>query len=265
MVSFYRTSWPSLSAYLVRMRPSRSARCDDVSEKVRPAQRKTDQTSGPSAANVRGCGDDDNLADVSCSFVDELWSTVFQTLQAADYSLSTTASCPLPSSPNLRKLYVYMITRDPNQILEGLAVPLKERFVHKSCQAFLSGKSTPLRLSFDRSGIHEQVLDKDTFCIGRLKTCEVRLNSNNFSASRIHLCVFNMPGSIIMVDGWSWSGTKVEVGGEVMTAACGSPGVFLVPDEQLAVLHIGQESIFINHMDKLPSIGACSLSRVMLD
>jgi len=136
---------------------------------------------------------------------------------------------------------------DPNRILANLAVPLKDKLLRQSTtNALLEGSQTPIRLLSRRNGSAEQVLLNDAFCIGRLQACEVQLDMCDLNCSRISLCVFNLPGSIVVVDGWSCSGSTLQVDGELMMATSGSQCLFLVPHGKTAILQISHEKIIIN-------------------
>jgi len=208
--------------------------------------KKADQSFNFSTAtNTYHFGDED-LDNLSCSFAEDVSCAVEQSLERAGSSISTACSCPLQPTLHLRQLYLAMISTKPHLIFEILAVPLKDRLLHKSCHAVLEGPRLPIRVNSQRAGWSEQVLDKEAFCIGRANTCEVQLDEHDTTCSRIHMCVFNLPGSIILVDGWSYSSTKLEYDGELTASPHGTSCVFLVPHGKPAILYIGREMILIN-------------------
>jgi len=126
------------------------------------------------------------------------------------------------------------------------AEPLKNRFM-RTCggATLIAGPRKPITIRFENGRTHDMVLNKDTFCIGRQPTCEVPLNTD-MAVSRIHLCVFNFPGRILVVDGWSLSGTVIEYGGGQVSETHAEGSLFVVPHGQPAALRIGSSRILIN-------------------
>jgi len=189
--------------------------------------------------------EDGYLDDLAFYIAQELSNALVQGICRQKPDGSATVSCPLVSSQTLRKLHLFMTAKSTSNILAKLAVPLKDELLHAGFGAVVvEAPQKLLRLQVQPGG-PEQLIDKDAFCIGCLPSCEVQLDINDRTTSRIHICIFNMPGSIIVVDGWSWPGTGLQVGGKrIPRRVTGS--IFMVPHGTSAMLHVGKQRVLMN-------------------
>jgi len=78
--------------------------------------------------------------------------------------------------------------------------------------------------------------------------CDVQLlDRYDLQSSRIHFCIFNLPGCILVVDGWSVSGTSLQLHGEQQPFSNDTSGfLFLVPHGTPATLQVGSQRLLIN-------------------
>jgi len=194
---------------------------------------------------------DDELDQLCHSIAEDLSTSLIHSLEYAQSDESTTMpSCSLPPSTNLRKLYLHMISNNAGLILETLAVPLKQKLLQNSSgAALLEGSWTPIKISQGWTSASDcLVVEKEAFCVGRHTMCDVQLlDSNDLRSSRIHLCIFNLPGGILVVDGWSISSTSVALQGDEQTLCNDVMGsVFLVPHGKTAKLLVGSQRLLIN-------------------
>jgi len=158
---------------------------------------------------------------------------------------SATVSCPLVRSANLQKLHFLMVAERTSNILGKLMEPLKDELLHAGFAAVvMEAPRKPLMLRVQPDG-SELLIDTEVFCIGCLPACAVQLDVNDPSTSRTHICIFNMPGCIIVLDGWSWPGIRLEVDGKrIPRRATGS--IFMVPHGTTAILHIGKQRVLMS-------------------
>lgn len=181
---------------------------------------------------------------------EELSTSVIHSLEFAQSDDSTMVSCSLPPSANLRKLYLNMLNNKDGRILETLATPLKERLLqHSSGAVLMEGSRAPIRISQGWTSTHDcMVVEKEAFCIGRHAMCDVQLlDQQDLQSSRIHLCIFNLPKCILVVDGWSVTGTSVQFQGEKQTFCNHATGsLLLVPHGIPARLQVGSQCLLIN-------------------
>jgi len=157
---------------------------------------------------------------------------------------SVTVSCPLVRSENLQQLLHLIVAQKTSNILSKLTVPFMKELLHTGFGAVvMEAPRKPLMLEVQPTG-SEQLIDEDAFCIGWLPACAVQLDVNEPSTSKIHICIFNMPGCIIVVDGWKGPGIRLEVGGKrIPRRATGS--IFMVPHGTAAVIHTGKQRVLI--------------------
>jgi len=189
--------------------------------------------------------EDADLDEIYFCIAEELSNAFVQGICCQRTDGSATVSCPLVRSDNLRKLHRLMVAESPSHILAKLTIPLKDELLYTGFGAIvMETQRKPLRLQVQPGG-SEQLIDKDAFCVGRLPACEVQLDVHNPSTSRVHICIFNMPGSIIVVDGWSWPGLCLEVGGKTIPRRV-TGSVFMVPHGMTAILHIGKQRVIMN-------------------
>jgi len=135
-----------------------------------------------------------------------------------------------------------MVTESVSKVISMVTVPLKEELIHRGFEAIvMETPRKPLHLRSQPDGA-EQLIDKDVFCIGRLPGCEVQLDINDPATKNINICIFNMPGSIIVVDGWSWPGLRLKVGGKMIPRRM-TGSIFMVPHETVATLYMGKQQL----------------------
>lgn len=189
--------------------------------------------------------EDEGLDHISVCVAEELSNALVQGIGCQKPNGSAPVSCPLGRSANLQKLHLLMVAERNSNILAKLISPFKDELLDAGFRAVvMDSPRNPLRIQVQPGG-SEQLVYKDAFCIGRLPACEVHLDINDPATSRIHICIFNMPGCIIVVDGWSWPGTRLEIGGKrIPRRATGS--IFMVPHGTTAMLHIGKQRVLIN-------------------
>jgi len=179
------------------------------------------------------------------------------------------ASCSLPPSTNVRNLYLKMISNNAGLILETLAVPLKQKLLQNSSGAvLLEGSRTPIKICQGWTSTSDcLVVEKEAFCIGCHTMCDVQLlDGYDLQSSRIHLCMFNLPRGIIVVDDWSVSRTSVELQGEEQTLCSDATGgfLFLLPHGTPATLQVGSQRLLINPAeDGKPSPTDCAHGSVL--
>jgi len=184
------------------------------------------------------------------SVAEDLTASLSHNLGYAEMDDSTRASHSLPPPANYRKLYLAMMMTNPGRVLEMLAIPLKQKLLQSSVGAvLLEGSRAPIKIGQGRTFASDcQVVTKEAFCIGRHKACDVQLwDKGDTKASRIHACIFNMPRYILVVDGWSYTGSSVEIEGEDR-AYCNQATGFLVllPHGTPATLLVGSQRLLIN-------------------
>jgi len=81
--------------------------------------------------------------------------------------------------------------------------------------------------------------------------CDVQLlDRYDLQSSRIHFCIFNLPGGILVVDGWSVSDTSVQLHGEEQPFCNDATRfLFLLPHGTPATLQVGSQRLLINPTD----------------
>merc|ERR1719386_77599 len=107
----------------------------------------------------------------------------------------------------MRRLYLHLIENDPDSIFRELAEPLKEDLMATPVGAqLLQGNPTDVTVGFEEACT---TVSKNIFSIGRWPICDVEVPANDKDehrlVSRMHLWVFNLPGGLAVVDGWSAS------------------------------------------------------------
>lgn len=193
---------------------------------------------------------DENLDQLCHSVAEDLSMSLIHSLEYAHSDENTMASHSPPSSGNLRKLYLNMVSDNACRILEMLAAPLKQKLLQNSFGAeLLQGSRAPIRISQGCTSTSDcLVIEKEAFSIGRHTICDVQLlDRHDLQCSRIHLCIFNLPRCILVVDGWSITGTSVELRAEEQAFSNNTPGFLcLVPHGTPATLHVGSQRLHIN-------------------
>lgn len=180
---------------------------------------------------------------------EEVSSALSYSLSKSPWDGSNTTYCPLASSDNLRTLYLRMVVaQNTTNLLETLAVPLKESFLRKNGgTALMKGQRRLITLRLQHPGMFfERVLEQEAFSIGRMNSCEVVLDTHDRYASRVHLCIFSLPGAILVLDGWSLYGTTLKFGGEKINQTRTEASLFLVPHGQEAAFQISEHCLLIN-------------------
>jgi len=112
----------------------------------------------------------------------------------------------------MRRLYLKCVQVNPGHILQELAVPLREELLGTPEGAQLTqGEPKSVNVAIGASSI--ATMDKQVFCVGRAEFCDVVTPRTDRYISRIQLVIFNLPGGLIAVDGWSLTGTSVSTWG----------------------------------------------------
>jgi len=147
---------------------------------------------------------------------------------------------------DMRRLYLLMVEDCPDQILMQLAMPLKEALLRSDAGLeLLDGPAKEITLV---AGGRAKTCSKEIFSVGRKDTCDVQMQDP--SVSRMHVWVFNLPGAIVVVDGWSCCGTRVtEWDADDQEPPRSVPGArcaFIVPHGAPAKLHLGQRGLTLN-------------------
>mmetsp|Transcript_126196 Transcript_126196/g.252080 ORF Transcript_126196/g.252080 Transcript_126196/m.252080 type:complete len:229 (-) Transcript_126196:89-775(-) len=184
------------------------------------------------------------LHDVILTVAEELTNALAQGIGPQHQDGNAMASCPLARSNSLQKLHLYMLAKGAPDILAKLAMFLKSELLHTGFRTdFIEGPQKPVTLQI-HPGAPKQIIMEDCFCIGRLPTGEVQVDIHGDPASKIYVCVFNLPGSVIVVDGWNCSGLRVEVAGrKIPKRVTGS--VFMIPHDTSFRLHVGKHCLLI--------------------
>jgi hypothetical protein len=147
---------------------------------------------------------------------------------------------PCEQEEEIRKLYLAMIETTPEHILQELAAPLKEAFALN-----VQGSAHPERTQPVTALIGDSIVnvDKDVFSIGRSPLCDLQVNTDDKSVSRLNCWVFNLPNFVAIVDGWSLAGTALvdrECSDEELLASKPrARRVFVVPHGEAATLRLG--------------------------
>lgn len=168
--------------------------------------------------------------------------------QSGGRQLSVDCAMDEEEEEALRALYLRCIDEDPDVILPKLAVPLKEELMHTELgQQLLQG---PMQSVAVATMGQVEAIEKETFSIGRRRSCDVCLPAQSQSVSRIHIWVFNLPGGIVLVDGWSCLGTFVmerENSEQGHQESCpGSRCAFVIPHGEAVTLRVGTEYLTLN-------------------
>jgi len=134
---------------------------DDELVTVRPAQADLDQPLASAEPPV-DLQAEDAYVDAMCNNAAEDLSTdLSHALEHWPSEATTMASCALTESNAMRKLYLHMISTNPSEVLEKLAVPLKNKLLQSSGGALvMDGPGIPIRLSQGFRHCSEQVLEK---------------------------------------------------------------------------------------------------------
>eukprot|EP00931_Biecheleriopsis_adriatica_P113851 TRINITY_DN89091_c0_g1_i1.p1 TRINITY_DN89091_c0_g1~~TRINITY_DN89091_c0_g1_i1.p1 ORF type:complete len:474 (-),score=79.33 TRINITY_DN89091_c0_g1_i1:38-1438(-) len=146
---------------------------------------------------------------------------------------------------NMRKLYLEMITGSPDAILAELALPLKQELEQSE---IADGEISNISVSVDEKVVS---VEKEAFCIGRLDFCDVQIPERHSDVSRIQCWIFNLPGAMMVVDGWSLAGTflvdRESSGGDFPASRPHARRVFLVPHGEAVMLRLGRScSVTLN-------------------
>jgi len=191
---------------------------------------------------------EDAYVDAMCNSVAEDLSTdLIHALEYWSSEAPTMATCEVTEPDDMRKLYLHMINSDPNKVLQKLAVPLKNKLLQSSRGAVLmEGPGMPIRLSQVNPLHSELLLEREAFCLGRFPSCDVQLDKDDATLSRIHMCMFNLPGALVIVDGWSTNGTHVTLEGEQHVKIDAKDCVCVVPHGQPVALQLGNQRLLLN-------------------
>jgi len=148
---------------------------------------------------------------------------------------------------SMRQLYLQCIETDPDIILAEIAVPLKEELLQTEAGAeLMQGTCEAVVVSSRGAAV---TVEKEAFAVGRQGTCDVAL-VGCLDVSRIQFWVFNLPGGLMVVDGWSCSGTAVQAREsdchELASSKPGSRRAFVVPHGEAVALQVGQQTVSLN-------------------
>eukprot|EP00451_Oxyrrhis_marina_P012555 CAMPEP_0204309124 /NCGR_PEP_ID=MMETSP0469-20131031/918_1 /ASSEMBLY_ACC=CAM_ASM_000384 /TAXON_ID=2969 /ORGANISM="Oxyrrhis marina" /LENGTH=264 /DNA_ID=CAMNT_0051288709 /DNA_START=87 /DNA_END=877 /DNA_ORIENTATION=- len=143
----------------------------------------------------------------------------------------------------VRKFYDDLMKSNPGEVLKQLAVPMKEELLRSAEGAvLLVGEPQTVVVAVGNS-VTEQ--DKEVFSIGRHYDCDVQV-PDDLGVSRMNVWVFNFPGGLVVVDGWSLSGTRItgtSESAETMASIPGSRRTLVVPHDEPVSLRLGAKSV----------------------
>jgi hypothetical protein len=171
-------------------------------------------------------------------------TSMCETMSGHEHIHTSMASCVMPAEgeEEMRQLYLQMIVDSPEAILEELALPLKEALTASdTCsKSLLTGPRRDVVVAVNQE---VATISKEAFSIGRMHSCDVLLDVLNTSVSRIQCWIFNFPGAIVVVDGWSLSGTALvnreTPGGEPLASLPHSRRAFMIPHSEAVTLQFG--------------------------
>eukprot|EP00930_Biecheleria_cincta_P045381 TRINITY_DN31288_c0_g1_i1.p1 TRINITY_DN31288_c0_g1~~TRINITY_DN31288_c0_g1_i1.p1 ORF type:complete len:528 (+),score=94.80 TRINITY_DN31288_c0_g1_i1:32-1615(+) len=141
----------------------------------------------------------------------------------------------------MRKLYLEMIEGRPEAILEELALPLREEF--RLEDEGVSTPSEPPLLSITSGDEVITFENKEAISIGRVQVCDIITPESDQSVSRMHCWIFNLPAAILVVDGWSFVGTRLvdreQTEKEMPASLPHDRRVLMIPHGEAATLQLG--------------------------
>lgn len=148
---------------------------------------------------------------------------------------------------SMRQLYLQCIESNPDVILSEIALPLKEELMQTDMgQQLLQGTSKTVTVAAGGVAVD---IDKEAFSIGRYAICDVSL-PGCLDISRMQLWVFNLPGGIVVVDGWSLAGSAVlareQAVEELASSEPGARRALVVPHDEAVILRLGGQAVSLN-------------------
>lgn len=191
---------------------------------------------------------EDAAASSRRAFTTALTKTIGSALASRTEGNTICASAPMcvEEEESMRRFYLDHVESDPDAIFSELALPLKEALMQtEGGQELLAGPARSVTISAGDAAAVD--IDKEMFSVGRKPFCEVRFRQDNTSVSRVHLWIFNFPGGIVVVDGWSCSGAAMTCrereAQELQKSRPGKRRSFIVFHGEAATLDIGREKL----------------------
>mmetsp|Transcript_21491 Transcript_21491/g.52245 ORF Transcript_21491/g.52245 Transcript_21491/m.52245 type:complete len:265 (-) Transcript_21491:8-802(-) len=143
----------------------------------------------------------------------------------------------------VRKFYDRLMKSSPGEVLRQLALPMKEDLLRTAEGAvLLQGDPRTVTVAVGDSVTE---VDSEVFSIGRHYDCDIQVQ-DDLSVSRMNVWVFNFPGGLVVVDGWSLSGTRVSgmpESAETMQSMPGARRTLVLPHDEPVSLLLGAKTV----------------------